>query len=66
MNVVKVTTKKTEVKLVPISYSNTDYYNWGKNCKLLKYNLKQTTKIIKNCHIKQQDIDSFMNGYLNK
>ena len=55
-------------KIVPISSINTDFYAWGKNCRLLKYNKENTAKIIEDyrlyyLNISAIDYDLFWEGY---
>jgi len=48
-----------------ISSVDTDYYLWGRNCKILKYSEIETRKIIESYETNhsQEDIDLFWEGY---
>jgi hypothetical protein len=54
-------------KVVPINSENPDYYQWGKNCKILDYSIEETSKIIKtfnfNEKITSENFNLFWAGY---
>jgi hypothetical protein len=54
-------------EVVSINSENPDYYQWGKNCKILGYSLEETSKIIgtfnSNEKINSENFDLFWHGY---
>ena len=50
-----------------ISTKNTDYFQWGTNCKNLNFSTEQVSKILESYidNMTQEEIDDFYNGYSN-
>jgi len=58
--------KDRKDEIVKISSDNTDYYAWGKNCALLKYDQETTESCLSvERYINPDDEDIFWVGYFD-
>ncbi len=54
-------------KVIPINSDNVDYWQWGKNCQILKYEQSSTANIIDGDeNATSEDFDEFWEGYYSE
>ncbi len=70
IGVEKVMVSCLQSEVIPVDPHNSDYYQWGKNCRKLKYDEATAKNCIEsfNDEIKHanKDIDTFWEGYFNE